>query len=1010
MGNTSNANSPSISPTSASPKNNGGRKSLSRKYSQIFQRRKSSIKQGGCNNSDISQCQSFIRLKQILTFYYKYIEEHTSFYKPRFSLMSRQQSTISDYGGGGIGHLPQDSVMSVGIPADLLQLTTNMSLPTLDAPTMSPISIQEILARDEERKQQYQPPQKEDYKQSIYEYINNKFEKGSYSNCDLLNDFNHCLKYHDSDEDFEFCYNNLISLICKECDINQCLMIKRNYRNRINLGTSQNIDKRTDIYFGDDYKEINIQQILDKIHCFYYHSYQMGFRLNANIKLSVWDQNDDDNDDNDKSLGGGGGSNNNTLSNGFDVYQFLEQGTNLDENKEIEDNKNKKEKDDNKPDKLSIKSKDKKLISLRDIIREKKKNYISIGSSARFKSNNRYFSDISVKFNDESNPCFYYWEYYKNKKDSDKNNKGYNYSDWFVQSRFYDLKEELIDNSLCSISINQFNDLSEKASNFIETQSIKSLICNVDYHLNDYGIKIEDKIGENHIISIIVYTSFENLRNELQKTYIYKSSKERENNKFIIKRHCQFANIGRLLRECVECFGIQTKNSKIQTFFHGITPNISISDISVIIKCPFSSSSQIETILNYQNTENNLQKNGLLLKLNGDFSGYSTYFQCKLLSDFCNEYEQVWIGGNFPLIYKNITEMSSGKNLKIYFYSLYVIQSMFDGVYFEINKQNLNQESWKSIQEIVKKLLNHQLYRVNNNSDKDEEDKDDDEKGDGSSSDDSCDDSDEEEEEESFVDEEEIVAKRQKQQLIARRPSSKAFKRSSFKPPTRELPALPKNLQKNIMKKEEKDDDKKNKKEEKKKVNKYKKFKDIPKYIEKLLNKQCKSLTELKFDYMRMNKEKSKSMPNYRGYKFCGDMFCLYKIEWIKLPVILQLFPNLESIEIWGNIELNTKIFDYILIILVTEINKTIKNNQDLDKNEAMKLLKLKEIKIDEPLEEEISIKKSIKKYKNKFKKIGWKMYEQDEQLIITSKDNQEDEEEEEEEEEEEDEYEEDED
>ena len=147
-------------------------------------------------------------------------------------------------------------------------------------------------------------------------------------------------------------------------------------------------------------------------------------------------------------------------------------------------------------------------------------------------------------------------------------------------------------------------------------------------------------------------------------------------------------------------------------------------------------------------------------------------------------------------------------------------------------------------------------------------------------------------------------------------------------------------------------------KDKDKKKNKYKKFKDIPVYIDKLLSNLCLSRNEIKFDYMRMNKEKSKSMPNYRGYKFCGDLFCLYKIEWIKLPILLQIFPNLQHIEIWGNIELNTKIFDYVLIILVTEINKIIKENDKIKKNEAMKLLKLKSIKIDEPDEEIISIKK----------------------------------------------------
>ena len=292
----------------------------------------------------------------------------------------------------------------------------------------------------------------------------------------------------------------------------------------------------------------------------------------------------------------------------------------------------------------------------------------------------------------------------------------------------------------------------------------------------DYKIEIGDKISKNHIISLIIYTSFDNLRYQLQQTYIYKTEKEKSS--IINSKTLPIGHFGRLLRECVECFGIQTKNSKINTFYHGISNNISINDISVRIKLPFSTSNRKQVIVNYYDYENH---NGLLLKLKGDLSGYSPFFTCHFLSDFVNEYEQLWIGGNWPLIYKNINEITSGINLKIYLYSLHIIQTMFNGVYFEVNQQNLNEQNWKSLQEIVLKLINHRLYKANNNNNDDEKEDDD---------------SDDDEE---SIDEEEIMAKQEKQQIIARRPSARTFTRSSFKPPTRSLPQLPTVLQNNIL-------------------------------------------------------------------------------------------------------------------------------------------------------------------------------------------------------------------
>ena len=125
-------------------------------------------------------------------------------------------------------------------------------------------------------------------------------------------------------------------------------------------------------------------------------------------------------------------------------------------------------------------------------------------------------------------------------------------------------------------------------------------------------------------------------------------------------------------------------------------------------------------------------------------------------------------------------------------------------------------------------------------------------------------------------------------------------------------------------------------------------------------------------------------MPDYRGYKFCGDIFCLYKIEWIKLPIILDMFPKLDTIEIYS-IQLSKKIFDYLLIIIVTKINQIISDHPEMKREKAMKLLTLQYITIDEPFQDLLSMKKAVKKYKNKFRKIGWIMYEEDEQLILTS-------------------------
>eukprot|EP01084_Bolivina_argentea_P009642 17989_1 len=74
----------------------------------------------------------------------------------------------------------------------------------------------------------------------------------------LLNDFLYLLmKSNNNDATFEFIYNELGGF----CDIETCIVFKRHY----NLSDNQNTTK---------------QQIMNKIHCFYRHSFDIGHKLN----------------------------------------------------------------------------------------------------------------------------------------------------------------------------------------------------------------------------------------------------------------------------------------------------------------------------------------------------------------------------------------------------------------------------------------------------------------------------------------------------------------------------------------------------------------------------------------------------------------------------------------------------------------------------------------------------------------------------------------------------------
>eukprot|EP01083_Nonionella_stella_P027719 76344_1 len=72
-----------------------------------------------------------------------------------------------------------------------------------------------------------------------------------------LSYFTHLITTHDTNDDFEYIYNKL-----DECKIRNCVRFERNHRNR-SASSSHSVN----------------EQMIDRIHCYYYHSYDIGHRL-----------------------------------------------------------------------------------------------------------------------------------------------------------------------------------------------------------------------------------------------------------------------------------------------------------------------------------------------------------------------------------------------------------------------------------------------------------------------------------------------------------------------------------------------------------------------------------------------------------------------------------------------------------------------------------------------------------------------------------------------------------
>eukprot|EP01083_Nonionella_stella_P069625 185700_1 len=97
------------------------------------------------------------------------------------------------------------------------------------------------------------------------------------SHVTLINDFHHLIHKHRAN--FERIYCTLLKACNngKACDIKLCVPLRRNHRNRHRLRS--NTIEINKLYFNhDNVKDISLQQILDKIHCYYFHTFDIGYK------------------------------------------------------------------------------------------------------------------------------------------------------------------------------------------------------------------------------------------------------------------------------------------------------------------------------------------------------------------------------------------------------------------------------------------------------------------------------------------------------------------------------------------------------------------------------------------------------------------------------------------------------------------------------------------------------------------------------------------------------------
>lgn len=257
---------------------------------------------------------------------------------------------------------------------------------------------------------------------------------------------------------------------------------------------------------------------------------------------------------------------------------------------------------------------------------------------------------------------------------------------WYIQTHksYNDLKEEIIQNISNTISVQDWNLFYEKAVLYLKCNYAKKIIhkCDGESMYNvEYSIAKDSLITIQHMICILIYTNSLHFQKQYKSTFYYKSisniileekceeenvgneeKKCEDDDELNIKhlssgnlpspesilnnsrkRHAKYAHFSRYLQEAIQCFGIQTMKSPLQTFYHGFdfdtAVNANIRDNFMILNYQYMNifiqpsfvTSSICTAAYYLlgNTTARLNRSALV---NNNSSGYGLRFenQCEL--------------------------------------------------------------------------------------------------------------------------------------------------------------------------------------------------------------------------------------------------------------------------------------------------------------------------------------------------------------------------------------------
>eukprot|EP01083_Nonionella_stella_P185551 676881_1 len=479
----------------------------------------------------------------------------------------------------------------------------------------------------------------------------------------ILENFLHLLAKHSNDQDildddFQYIYNYLGA----DCDLQKCSSFRRHSSYRRETAERDELLKEYDV---KDDRDIIRKHTVDKIHCFYRHSYDVGHKLTPGEINDI----------------------------------ILAKAHNEDE----------------------VINVNKGLIKTRDILSKKRNrilNRLHVFGNTRNNKFNQFQNFVTPddgKYNYETEETH---EMYKFgfKFDYDSGDGVYG-NGMAVHPQYENIKEELLINDIVTLSIGQFEYEHQRAKLHYQCQYFRSYIhelvernTHANHEHSDGDTDVSDtsshsvsvkELKLHHILALMVYCNFTTLQCKFSETY--RIAVQNESKQSILKRHSAFYFLGKFLKEVVNDYGEDSKLSNVNTFYHGINTELLFSKTCDLeIYCPLSTSSSYAVAVNFATN------GGIIIELKPTPTQTlvaTKHFSVSWLSDFPSESERLFIQNDGNFDFENILHIPTGTDLKLVLMCIQILDNPKKGVVMDecqdllckLIKNELNPKSFKQL-------------------------------------------------------------------------------------------------------------------------------------------------------------------------------------------------------------------------------------------------------------------------------------------------------------------------